>query len=311
MRRHLPALVFAVLLLLPFGFGSQFLVNLAMLTAMSALLGQAWNIAGGFGGLTSFGHTVFFGIGAYAAAILATRYGITAWFALPLAFVLGAVTGAVIGFASFRAGLRGSYFALVTLAFAEAFRVLATASEFTRGGQGINVKLNLGLAAFQFADRRATYAVIAALLVLAMAVAAWLRRSRFGARLMAVRENEDAAAALGIDVVRTKTAAFALSGGIAALGGVVYCQTYLFVDPQIAFGVERSVEMLLVAMIGGAGTVWGPVFGALALHLVADTARSFITTPGFAPMLYGVMLLLIVGALPGGIASLRERFRRA
>lgn len=120
-----------------------------MLTAMSAFLGQAWNLAGGFGGLTSFGHTVFFGLGAYAAAILATRYGISAWFALPLAFVLGAGIGAVIGFASFRAGLRGSHFALVTLAFAEAFRILATASEFTRGGQCINVPLNLGLARFQ------------------------------------------------------------------------------------------------------------------------------------------------------------------
>jgi len=306
-----PRLIFAALLLVPFGFGSQFLVNLAMLTAMSALLGQAWNIAGGFGGLTSFGHTVFFGLGAYAAAILATRYGVSAWFALPVAFALGGAVGAVIGFASFRAGLRGSYFALVTLAFAEAFRVLATASEFTRGGQGINVSLDLGLANFQFADRRATYAVIVALLLLAMAVAAWLRRSRFGAQLMAVRENEDAAAALGIDIVFTKTAAFSLSGGFAALGGVVYCQTYLFVDPLIAFGVERSVEMLLVAMIGGAGTVWGPVLGALALHLVADTARSFIATPGFAPMLYGVMLLVIVGLLPGGVASLGARWRRA
>ena len=309
--RLVPSIAFAVLILLPFTFGSQFLVNLAMLTAMSAFIGQAWNIAGGFGGLTSFGHTVFFGIGAYTAAILATRYGISAWFALPLAALLGAATGAVIGFASFRAGLRGSYFALVTLAFAEAFRVLATASEFTRGGQGINVPLALGFAHFQFADRRATYAVIVTLLLLAMAVAVWLRRSRFGARLMAVRENEDAAAALGIDIVRTKTAAFALSGGLASLGGVVYCQTYLFVDPLIAFGVERSVEMLLVAMIGGAGTIWGPVLGALALHLVADTARSFISTPGFAPMLYGVMLLVIVGLLPGGIASLAGRFRRA
>lgn len=306
-----PALAFTVLALLPFTFNSQFLVNLAMLTAMSAFLGQAWNIAGGFGGLTSFGHTVFFGIGAYAAAILATRYGISAWFALPLASALGALVGGVIGFASFRAGLRGSYFALVTLAFAEAFRVMATASEFTRGGQGINVALNLGLASFQFSDRRASYTVILGLLVLAMVLTAWLRRSRFGARLVAVRENEDAAAALGIDIVRTKTAAFALSGGLAALGGVVYCQTYLFVDPLIAFGVERSVEMLLVAMIGGAGSVWGPVLGALVLHAVADTARSFITTPGFAPMLYGVLLLVIVAVLPGGIASLRDRFHRA
>ena len=131
MRRHWPALGF-LLLALPFGCGSQFLVNLAMLTVMSAVLGQAWNIAGGFGGLTSFRHTVFFGLGADAAAILATRYGISAWFVLPLAFVLGAGVGAAIGFASFRAGLRGSYFALVTLAVAEARARSAAASASPR-----------------------------------------------------------------------------------------------------------------------------------------------------------------------------------
>jgi branched-chain amino acid transport system permease protein len=302
-------LLLALLALVPFALSSQFLVNLAFLTLFSAYLGQGWNIAGGFGGLTSFGHTVFFGIGAYAAAVLPMRYGVSPWMALPVAFVVSAVVGAVIGFASFRAGLRGSYFALVTLAFAEVFRVVATSVEFTRGGQGINIKLDLGAANFQFVDRRASYALMLVLLAGAIAVAAWLRSSRFGARLAAVRENEDAARALGVDVVRTKTLALALSGGITSLGGVVYAQTYLFVDPHIAFGVERSVEMLLVAMIGGAATVWGPVLGAIVLHLVADTSRVFISTPGFAPMLYGIVLLAIIGLLPRGVAGLLERAR--
>jgi branched-chain amino acid transport system permease protein len=303
-----PAFAFVVALI-PFGLNSQYYVNLAMLTAFSAYIGQSWNISGGFGGLTSFGHAVFFGIGAYAAAIMGTRYGISPWFALPVAFAAGAGVGAMIGAAAFRAGLRGSYFALVTLAFAEVFRVLANTLEWTRGGQGINIPLKLGLANFQFSDRRASYAVMLVLLVLAMAVATWLRGARFGARLAAVRENEDAARALGVDVVRTKTAAFALSGGMTALAGVVYAQTYLFIDPLIGFGVERSVEMLLVVMIGGAGTVWGPVFGAIALHIVADTTRAWIATPGFAPMLYGVVLLIIIGVLPGGIAGLAGKWR--
>ncbi len=307
--KYLPFAAAFLIALIPFGLSSQFLVNLAMLTLFSAFLGQAWNIAGGFGGLTSFGHAAFFGLGAYSAAILSIQ-GISAWFALPLAALLGGAAGAAIGFASFRAGLRGSYFALVTLAFAEAFRVLATSSEWTRGGQGINIPLNLGFENFQFSDRKASYAVILTLLVLVMAFAAWLRGARFGARLAAVRENEDAARALGVDIVRTKTTALAISGAITALGGVVYAQTYLFVDPLIAFGVERSVEMLLVVMIGGAGSVWGPVFGAIALHLVADTARIWISTPGFAPMLYGIVLLLIVWGLPGGIAGLAAKFRK-
>lgn len=304
-------LAIAALALAPFALTSPYLVSIAMLTAFSAVIGQAWNIAGGFGGLTSFGHTVFFGLGAYTAALFAARWHINPWLALPAAAALGVATGAAIGYAAFRAGLRGSYFALVTLAVAEAFHVLATAFDFTGGGQGINIPLHMSAANFQFADRRTSYAATLALLALAMAIAFWLRRSRFGAQLVAIRENEDAALALGIPLVRTKTLALSLSGAITALAGVLYAQTYLFVDPQIAFGVERSVEMLLVAMIGGAGTVWGPVLGAIALHAVSDTARAWIQTPGFAPMLYGLVLLAIIGLLPGGLTSLRERLRRA
>ena len=141
MMRHWPIALALVAALAPFAVASQFLVNLAMLTAFSALLGQSWNIAGGFGGLTSFGHAVFFGIGAYAAAILQTRFGFNPWIALPVSVVLGAVAGGLIGAAAFRAGLRGSYFALVTLAVAEAFRILANSLEITKGGLGILIPL--------------------------------------------------------------------------------------------------------------------------------------------------------------------------
>jgi branched-chain amino acid transport system permease protein len=308
MKRALPLLILLAALA-PLALPSQFLVNLVTLTAFSALLGQGWNISGGFGGLTSFGHAAFFGLGAYAAAILQTRYGLNPWLGLPAGAILGAAAGAAIGIAAFRAGLRGSYFALVTLAFSEVFRIVANSTDFTRGGLGILIPLKPGLANFQFADRRASYAVTLALLAAATSVALWLRRSRFGARLAAVRENEDAASALGVDLVGTKVRALALSGAITATAGVLYAQTFLYIDPSIAFGMERSVEMLLVAMIGGAGTVWGPVLGAIVLHIIEDTSRALIDTPGFAPMLYGVVLLAIVAFLPGGIAGLRIRRR--
>ena len=300
-------LVFGLVLLaaVPFGVASPFLVNLAMLTALSAFMGQAWNIAGGFGGLTSFGHSAFFGLGAYAAGVLQVRFGWNAWLALPVAFAVGGAAGLAVGLAAFRAGLRGSYFALVTLAVAEALRVLANSLEITGAGTGLQIARHPGLALFQFTDARSTYALVLGLLAVATACAWQLGRSRFGARLAAVRESEDAAQALGIALVRTKSLAFALSGGLTALAGVVYAQTYLYLDPSIAFGPARSVEMLLVAMIGGAGTVWGPLLGALALHVIADGARMFIDTPGAAPMLYGALLLVIVWRMPGGIASLR------
>ncbi len=306
----LASVALASVALTPFALSSQFLVNLATLTAFSAFIGQAWNISGGFGGLTSFGHAAYFGVGAYVAALITTRTGLSPWLAFPAAACLGAATGGVIGFASFRAGLRGSYFALVTLAFAEAFRVIANSAGFTSGGLGIHLPLRPGIAALQFQDRRLSYALVLALLGLATAIALQLRRGRFGARLIALRENEDAARALGIDVVRVKTTALALSGALTALGGVVYAQTYLYIDPGIAFGTERSVEMLLVCMIGGAGTVLGPILGAILLHAIADTARLWIDLPGVAPMLYGVVLLIAVWLLPGGVVALRTRLDR-
>jgi branched-chain amino acid transport system permease protein len=306
MSRYALYAALAALALAPFALSSQFLVNLAMLTAVSAALGQAWNISGGFGGLTSFGHSAFFGFGCYTAAILQTRYGLNPWLGLPAGALMGAVVGGLVGWMSFRAGLRGSYFALATLAFSEAFRIFANSLDFTHAGLGILIPLRIDIANFQFADRRISYALALGLALVALAIAGWLTRSRFGAQLVAVRENEDAARALGVDVLRTKVLALMLSGAITATGGVLYAQTYLYIDPGIAFGLDRSIEMLLVTMIGGAGTVLGPVWGAIALHLVADTSRTWIDVPGFAPMLYGIVLLLIIGFLPGGIARLRR-----
>jgi branched-chain amino acid transport system permease protein len=304
--RYALPVALVVLALIPFGLSSQFLINIAMLTAVSAALGQAYNLSGGFGGLTSFGHVTFFGFGAYAAAILQTRYGINPWWSIPVGAVLGFVVGGLVGWASFRAGLRGSYLALATLAIAEAFRIFANSIEYTRGGLGLLVPLNVDPANFQFSDRRVFYGLALALLATATALAFWLTRSRFGAQLIAVRENEDAAKALGVKVLSTKVLALAMSGSLTAVGGVLYTQTYLYIDPMIAFGLERSVEMLLVTMIGGAGTVVGPILGAIALHLIADTTRTFIDIPGFAPMLYGILLLLIIAFLRGGIARVRH-----
>jgi branched-chain amino acid transport system permease protein len=301
--------LFIALLLLaaiPFAIPSQAVANLAFLTALAAALGQSWNLAGGFGGMTSFGHAAFFGVGAYTGAILQTRYGVNAWLCLPAAALTGAAAGWIVGWAACRSGLRGSYLALVTLAIAEALRILANSIEFTRAGLGISLPLKMQAAGMQFADKRWFYAAALLLAIFATALAIWLSRSRFGARLMAVRENQDAAQALGVRLVPTQAAALALSAAIASMGGVLYLQVYLYIDPSIAFGVGRSVEMLLVALIGGAGTVLGPLVGAIVLAGVGDAARVLIERPGFAPALYGVVLLLIVGFMPNGLVGRRS-----
>lgn len=296
-------------LVAPVAFGSPFVVSIAVATLFTAFIAQAWNIAGGFGGMTSFGHAMFFGTGAYVSTILQQRYGVNPYLGLVAGAGAGAAVGYGVGFLAFRAGLRGSYFALVTLAFAEVFRILANSVEITRGGLGMLIRLDERAENFQFADRRLWYLVAVLFCVLAFSVAGWLMRSRFGAQLMAVRENEDAARALGVDVLATKLKGLAISGALAAMGGTFYAQYYLYIDPPIAYGVEKSVEMLLAAMIGGAGTVWGPLVGAVVVHLLADTARYFFELPGLAQIIYGVVLVLIVGFLPQGLVGLLPRLQ--
>lgn len=294
-----------------------YLVNVGMLVFFLAFIGQSWNLSGGFAGQTSFGHVVFFGTGAYTSTILHVTYGWNPWLAWPVAMAAGGGVGWIIAFLSFRAGLRGSYFALITLAFAEVFRILANSVPFTKGGLGMLIKAEPGAANFQFRDPVWFYYVALALCVVSLLIAWRLTQNRFGARLVAIRENEDAARALGIDVFAEKVKVLVLSGAMAAAGGTFYAQKYLYVDPNIAFGVDKSVEMLLVAMVGGAGTIFGPLMGAATLTAINEGTRwlasvvpALKNVQPLSLIVYGAMLILIVGRLPDGLASLLARRRR-
>ena len=289
---------------------SNYALNLGTIILLTAFIGQSWNLAGGFAGLTSFGHALFFGTGAYCSTILQTRYGINPWIGWLASIGSGALIGGVLGFFAFRAGLRGSYFALVTLAMAEMFRILANSVEITRGGLGILIELDRRPANMQFADPIWFYYLALAMVAVSIAVAIWLRRARFGARLAAIRENEDAARALGVDVVREKIKVLALSGAMCAAGGTFYAQKYLYIDPWIAYGVDKSVEMLLVSMIGGAGTVYGPLIGSTVLLTLAEVTRALSDAPGLSLIIYGALLIVIVGFLPEGLVRLFRRRKR-
>jgi branched-chain amino acid transport system permease protein len=294
--------------LVPLFVTSGFWLNVVIMTLYATLLGQAWNILGGFGGQFSFGHAVFFGTGAYAMAVLQSKFGLNAWLALPAALALGAAVGVLVGSLSFRYGLKGSYFALVTLAFAEVFRILANNFQFTGAGVGIQIKLADSAAEMQFATKAGFLYAALVLATASLLVAWWLKRSRYGAWLQAVRDNEDSAAALGVDVFRVKLAAIAISGSLMAAGGAFYLQYFRYVDPHIAYGPAISVEALLAAIVGGMGTVFGPLAGAVALHLLGEVTRGLLEqAPGASLMIYGVLLVLIVMFLPRGIMGLFGR----
>jgi branched-chain amino acid transport system permease protein len=289
----------------PLFWQSGVLLNFVMMALYACLLAQAWNILCGFGGQFSFGHALFFGTGAYVQAIAQLQWGLSPWLALPLAMLGAATVGALVGALSFRYGLKGSYFALVTLAFAEVFRIVSLSVPFTGAGVGLMLPLKESAENMQFGTRAGFVWLMLGLVSLALCVTAYLRHSRFGAYLQAVRDNEDAARAIGVNPLRVKTLATVLSGGLMGGAGAFYVQVFQYIDPGIAFGAHTSVEALVGAIVGGMGTLWGPVLGALALHFLADLTRNlFGQLPGINMVIYGTVLVLIVMFLPRGIAGL-------
>ena len=284
---------------------SGVVLNFVMTALYACLLAQAWNVLGGFGGQFSFGHALFFGTGAYLQAIAQIQWAMNPWLALPLAMAFAAGVGAFVGAVSFRYGLKGSYFALVTLAFAEVLRILATSVSFTGAGVGLMLPLRESAANMQFGSRAGFVWLMLALVTLALLITAWLRHSRFGACLQAVRDNEDAARAVGVDPFQVKLVATVLSAALMGAAGAFYLQVFQYIDPGIAYGPHTSVEALVGAIVGGMGTLWGPVLGALGLHILADLTRNmFGQLPGINMVIYGAVLVLIVMFLPRGIASL-------
>ncbi|WP_281718010.1 branched-chain amino acid ABC transporter permease [Pandoraea apista] len=286
-------------------------LSFVMMTLYTVLLSQSWNILGGFGGQLSFGHALFFGVGAYAQAIAQLRWGWSPWLAMPFAIAMGTVVAVVIGAITFRYGLKGSYFALVTLAFAEVFRILAVSLPFTGAGVGLMVPLHQSVANLQFASPRGYAVLLFVFVMAALLVTAWLRHSRFGAWLQAVRDNENAARAVGVNPLRVKLGAIAFSGAFMSAAGMCYVQMFQYIDAGIAFGSTISVEALVGVIVGGLGTLWGPVLGAAVLYALGEFTRNlFGELPGLSMVIYGVVLIAIVMFLPRGITGAGASVRR-
>jgi len=312
MRGYLPvALVLAGLALLPVVIASNEALNFIVFALIIALTAHGWNLLGGMGGQLSFGHAAFFGTGAYVSAILQIHAGLNPWTASALAVAAGGAVGWIIGFLSFRAGLRGSYFALVTLAFAEVMRIVANSWGLTGGAAGLLLELDVRAANLQFSSRAAFVWLATAVLGVALIVTQWIANSRFGAHLAAVRENEDAAMALGVDVLGVKLRAITVSGAFTAAAGCLYLQYFLYIDANIGYGVWISVEALLAAMVGGKGMVLGALVGAFTLHGLGEVTKELAgRAPGIDLAIYGMVLILVVAFAPGGILGLMQKLSR-
>jgi branched-chain amino acid transport system permease protein len=277
-----------------------------------AYLGAAWNVLGGYAGQFSFGHAAFFGIGAYTSTMLFLRVGLSPWLGMVAGGGLAMAFGLFAGYLSFRYGLRGPYFSLVTLAFAEMLRVVAVNWKFVGSSLGLVVPTRSAPALFLFGEKLPYYYVILAMALAALLVTRWIERSKLGYQLVAVRENEDAAEAAGVDALGTKLRAMAVSSFMTALGGTFYAQYFSYIDPTITFGPSVSIQALLPAIVGGSGTVLGPFLGAFVLTPISELSRAVLRgRPGVDVMLYGLILILVISFLPNGLMGwARSRRRR-
>jgi branched-chain amino acid transport system permease protein len=265
-----------------------------------AYLGIAWNLLGGYAGQFSFGHAAFFGIGAYTSTLLLLQVGLTPWVGMILGGGLAAAFGLFEGYLSFRYGLKGPYFSLVTLAVGSSLGLVVPSAKAAP-------------AMFMFSGKLPYYYIILAMGALALALTWKIGRSRLGFSLAAVRENEDAAETAGVDALATKLRAMALSSFLTALGGTFYAQYFAYIDPTISFGPSVSIGALLPAIVGGAGTVLGPVLGSFVLTPLSELTRYALRgRAGADIMLYGAILVLVISFLPQGIVGLvGERRARA
>jgi len=264
-----------------------------------AVMGLSWNILSGYTGLVSFGHAAFFGLGAYTVTIALVHFDITPWLGIPLGMIVGAIAGIVIGYPTFR--LRGQYFALSMLAYPMA---LLYVFEWL-GYQEVPLPMKRTAPAFymQFSDYRAYIALAVALLVTSLLISLAVERSRFGMALVAIKQNEPAAEAAGIDTFAWKMRAIMVSGAIAAAAGGLYAVVLLVVTPGSVFGIFTSAQALIVALFGGVGILWGPLIGAAILIPLSETLQAHLgdVVPGIQGVVYGVAIILVVLLAPEGI----------
>jgi branched-chain amino acid transport system permease protein len=293
---------------------APFLVNDYLLTVLILILyfayaGQAWNIMMGFAGQLSLGHALYVGLGAYTTAALFFHFGVSPWVGVPLALLVAGLAGAVIGFLAFRFGVAGVYFAILTIAFAEFARVGFDHWGWVGGSAGLFVPVANYTESNLWTLRgspRMFYYVILALTVLAFLLCHALLRSRAGYYWQAIREDEEAARALGIDAFRYKMYAVVLSAAMTSLAGVFFAFYYNNLFPEQVFNIGRSIELILGPIIGGVGTLFGPIVGAFLLTGLAEALREGmlrlgIDVPGAKQVFYGICLLAVVIALPHGV----------
>jgi len=285
----------ALLAVLPI-YGSPTVVQFGINVLMLAVLAQSWNIIGGYAGYASFGNSVFFGLGCYGVAIAMVKWQLPFAAGMVFGSVVAVIFAVLIGILVLR--LKGHYFAIATLALAQLMGAIISNIGLADRAQGLVLS--------SFADDTLIYELFLGLLVVVTLTVYWLTRSRFGFGLIAIRENEEGAAVMGVNTTLYKVVAFALSALFTSLAGGIYTYQITAIDPPTAFDISYNVKMIIMAVFGGPGTVFGPIVGAFVLSLISDILASEVTS--VASLFFGVVVVAAVVLMPRGIADVIRQF---
>lgn len=312
MKRLGLGLLLLGILLYPLVFTTPFPRHVMIMIFLYGALASAWNILAGYCGQISLGHAVYFGIGAYTSTLLVRDLGLTPWLGMVAGALAAAVVSQAIAYPVFR--LRGHYFAIATIAVGEIVQTLVINWDWAGGARGLFVPIKRpdSLLNFQFHESKAVYYFIAlGLLLLALGVTRWIERSRRGYYFRAIREDQEAAASLGVPVRGEKHWALGVSGALTALGGTFYAQYVLFIDPESVFPLSLSILICLIAVLGGVGTLWGPVVGAAVLVPMSEGTRVWLGGGGQALdlLVYGALIVLVAVFQPAGLVGMARRLR--
>jgi branched-chain amino acid transport system permease protein len=317
LARKLPLILVAVIALgLPLVVRSPTYLHIVTLLYLYAYLTTSWNLVGGFAGVLPLGHATFVGIGAYTSTILSLQYGISPWIGMLVGALLASIAGVVIGLPTLK--MRGAYFALATIAFAEGIRVMVENIEYLgpfqlNGPRGLQIPpLKLGLANFMFAEKEPYYYIILVMLIGVLALTYFISRSKLGYYLMAGGEEPEAAQSLGVNVARAKLIAMAMSSFLTAFAGTFWAQFTLYIHPKSVMSLDISFEIAFIALIGGRGSIAGPVLGALLLRPVSDFSRIYFgsTLPGLHLIIFGLVLIFVMLFQPRGLQEPLTRIYR-
>ena len=310
----LGGIIAVVLLVYPLLATSSFAQHTMILIFLYAMMAQSWNVVAGLSGQISLGHAMFFGIGAYSVGVLSVKFGITPWLGILAGMALAALAAVAVGVPTLR--LRGHYFAIATLLIGSSVQIIFQRWDWVGAASGLFLPLKRGSPwlDLQFHTTKVPYYYLSlAAAALAYLVVWKMRRSRLGFRLQALRDDDEAAASLGIAVARHKVLAFVISAAMMAVAGAFYTQYVLVLDPERVFSVDISIIVVLMTVLGGSGTLWGPAVGAALLIPLSEYSRIWFGSTGRTVdlMIYGVLILAVCMWRPAGLLSLfAERIRR-